>query len=263
MGNSDPFLTYLKSFGYSVVRLPRTDIRPLQLLLKHDTHLSRLGDLTTIIAPGPDVPLPAIKENVAVSNITGQQTRDLSAGVGLTLLGSIVGAMGGTTIGLDAGYKQAKTASFEFTNVLEDRVELLEVDQYLAGADVRPFTSHVAQLLEADAVYVTTAVIKSTTFIVQAKGSDGTALDVSVPVIQDIVGGSVAVTPFKGAGSRIVYQGQVPLVFGFQAARLYYQDGRYSAFKPLTPGEGALERTVGAPRPDFLVTDSPFTRLDA
>lgn len=26
---SDPFLTYLKAFGYSVIRLPKADVRPL------------------------------------------------------------------------------------------------------------------------------------------------------------------------------------------------------------------------------------------
>lgn len=263
MGNSDPFLTYLKSFGYSVVRLPRTDIRPMQLFIKHDTRLSRLGELTAVLEPGPDVPPPALKENLPAANITGQQTRDLSLGVGLTLLGSIIGAMGGTTIGLDAGYKQARSASFEFTNVLEDRVDLVEVDQYLSGADVSPFSSHVAQLLEADAVYVTTSVIKSTTFIVEAKGQDGLSLDLKVPLIQDIVGGSIAVSPARGAQGKIVYEGKIPLVFGFQAARLYYQDGRYSAFKPLAAGAAALERTVAAPQPEFLTTDSPFARLDA
>ena len=264
MGDSDPFLTYLKSFGYSVVRLPRTDIRPLQVLVKEDTRLTRLGDLATIVRPGKQIALPALKENVAAANISGQRTRDLSIGVGLSILGSVIGAMGGSKLGLDAGYTRATTAAFEFTDVLEDRVDLIDIDQYLTDADISAFSNHVAQLLEADAVFVTTSTIKTRKFIVQAKDSNGVTLDVKVPDIQGVVGGSVKVSTSGEAASKVVYEGTVPLVFGFQAARLYYENGRYTAFKPLAPGETALEAVTvpREPRVDYLVTDSPFVRLN-
>jgi hypothetical protein len=264
MGNSDPFLTYLKSFGYSVVRLPRTDIRPLQVLVREGTRLSRLGELATILRPGDRVQPPVVKENVAAANISGERTRDLSIGLGLSILGNVIGAMGGSKMGLDVGYKRAKTASFEFIDVLEDRVDLADVDQYLTDADISAFSNHVTQLLEADAVYVTTSTIKTKTFIVQAKESDGNTLDVQVPEIQGIVGGSVKVSAAGSSASKVVYEGQVPLVFGFQAARLYYEQGRYTAFKPLQSGETAFESTTkgGDPRGDYLVSDSPFVRLD-
>jgi hypothetical protein len=264
MGNSDPFLTYLKSFGYSVIRLPRADIRPLQVLVRDDTRLTRLGDLATVLRPGTQIALPPLKENIAAANISGERTRDLSIGVGLSILGSIIGAMGGSHLGLEAGYKRAKTAAFEFADVLEDRVDLADIDQYLTDADISAFSSHVAKLLEADAVYVTTSTIKTKKFIVQAKESDGTAIDVKVPEIQGMVGASVKVSTSGAASSKIVYEGQVPLVFGFQAARLYYENGRYTAFKPLEPGEGAFERVSKGKdaRADYLTTESPFVRLD-
>jgi hypothetical protein len=264
MGSSDPFLTYLKSFGYSVVRLPRTDIHPLQVMVKEDTRLSRLGDLSAILKPGAQIALPTVKENVAAASISGERTRDLSIGVGLTILGSVIGAMGGSKMGLDVGYKQAKTATFEFADVLEDRVDLIDVDQYLTDADISAFSNHVAQLLEADAVFVTTSIIKTRKFIVEAKDSSGATIDVQVPEIQGAVGGSVKVSTAGGGSSKVVYEGAVPLVFGFQAARLFYEHGRYTAFRASVPGENALE-TVTSPgdrRAEYLVTESPFVRLD-
>ena len=150
MGNSDPFLSYLKSFGYSVVRLPRTDLRPLQVLVKEDTRLTRLGDLTTVLRPGQQVAIPALKQDVPAANVSGERTRDLSIGVGLSILGNIIGAMGGSKMGLEVGYKRARTAIFEFADVLEDRVDLADIDRYLSDADIDAFSSHVAQLLEAD-----------------------------------------------------------------------------------------------------------------
>jgi hypothetical protein len=264
MGDSDPLLTYLKSFGYSVVRLPRTDLRPLQLLVRAETRLTRLGDLSAVLQPGGRAPLPPLTENVAAANISGERTRDLSLGVGLSILGNVIGAMGGSTVGLEAGYKQAKTAAFQFTDVLEDRVDLLAIDQYLGDADVNPLSTYAAQLLDADAVYVITSTIKTRTFVVDAKDASGASVDLQVPEIQGVVGGNVKVSASPGGASKVVYEGPVPLVFGFQAARLFYADGRYTAFKPLQPGEAALEAHVAAAsvaRAEYLQTDSPFARL--
>src|SRR5689334_4121378 len=89
MGNSDPFLTYLKSFGYSVIRLPRTDISPLQVLVKEGTRLTRLGDLVSILQPGERVALPVVKMDIPAASISGERTRDLSIGVGLSILGNL------------------------------------------------------------------------------------------------------------------------------------------------------------------------------
>ncbi len=259
MGNSDPVLTYLKSFGYSVVRLPRADIRPLQVLTKDDTRLSRLGELATVLQPRGHIASPAVRENVPAATISGQRTRELSFGVGLSILGSIIGAMGGSKLGLDVTYKQARTVAFEFTDVLSDGVELVDIDQYLTDADVSPFSTHVATLLESDAIYVTTSTIKSRKFVVDAKQSDGTTLEVKIPDIQGVVGGNVKVSTAGTGSSKVVYEGAVPLVFGFQAARLFYENGRYTAFKGLAPGEHGLE---ARPEGDYLSTASPFARLE-
>ena len=37
---SDPFVNALKSFGYNIVRLPKSDIQPLLLLSKNGTTLT-------------------------------------------------------------------------------------------------------------------------------------------------------------------------------------------------------------------------------
>ncbi len=260
MGNSDPFLTYLKSFGYSVIRLPRTDIAPLQVLVKEGTRLTRLGDLVAILKPGEQVALPVVKSDIPAANISGERTRDLSIGVGLSILGNVIGAMGGSKLGLDVGYKNAKTATFEFADVLEDHVDLIAVDQYLSDADISAFSHHAAQLLEADAVYVTTSVIKTKKFIVQAKQNNGVTLDVKVPEIQNAVGGNVKVSTTGGTSDKVLYEGAVPLVFGFQAARVYYENGRYSAFKPLHAGRDRT-RSVGAgravPAPTTIAARAP------
>ena len=167
---NDAFLTYLKSYGYCVVRLPKTDIRPLQILTRQGSNLQRLGDLETVLGAGSQIPLPPIKENVRAANISGQRTSDMSCGVGLSILASVLGAMGGSKLGIDAKYANAKTAAFEFQEVYEDSAEIARIDQYLCDADVSPFSQHVAQLLEADDIYLTTATIKE--YPIYGRGED-------------------------------------------------------------------------------------------
>src|SRR5438046_2352847 len=137
---SDPLLTYLKSFGYNVVRLPKTDIKPLQILLQQGNlltghELNRLGDLATLLVTGRQIGLPPIQENAQAANISGQRTSDLGVGVGLSILGTIIGSMGGSKLGLDVKYQQAKSVAFEIQDVLADSVNVVELDQYLADAD--------------------------------------------------------------------------------------------------------------------------------
>jgi len=257
MSCSDPYLKELRNKGYNVVRLPKADIRPLQLLARRGDALDRIGELVTVLPPGGPVPLPPVKLDGKVASLSGQHSGDLSLGIGLSVLGTVIGAMGGSKLGLDLEYKNAKSVTFEFLDVLEDRIEIAALDQYLAVADVSPFSSYVTKLLEADQIYVTTAVVKSNKIGVEAKGTGNTGVDVSVPEIKGVVGGNVKVGPGSERSSKVTFEGSVPLVFGFQAVRLFYEKGRYQRFEVLGGG-AALEKV---PEPELL-GEGPFVRLD-
>lgn len=240
---TDPFVAYLKSYGYNVVRLPKADIQPLQLLSRQGRNLGRLGDLADIMLPGEEIALPEIRQNVRAANISGQKTSNMSIGIGLNILGTIIGAIGGTSLGLDLAYKGGRTVQFEFQDVYEDSIKVTLLDKFLADADIDPHSRHVASLLEADALYIINSCIKSTRFTVEAYKKDGAGLELKIPVIQEIVGGEVNVSGEAETTSRVTYESPVPLVFGFQAVQLFYDQGIYTAYKPLTSGTGlrALE----------------------
>ena len=260
MSCNDPYVKTLRDFGYNVIRLPRADVRPLQLLAKQGDSLNRIGELTTVLHAGAHVPLPKIVENTRVAAVSGGRTGDLSLGIGVSVLGSVIGAMGGSKLGLDLKYQSAKSVAFEFPDVFEDRVEIALLDQFLADADVSPFAAHVGKLLDADQLFVTTAALKSTKVSVEAKRSKDTALDVSVPEIQKVVGGNVKVGGQSEVTSKVTYEGSVPLVFGFQAARLFYEDGHYQRFELLSDSTTMVRGLPGRPaRP--LLSEGAFVRL--
>jgi len=230
-------------------------------MAKNGKDLDRLGDLTTVLVAGSNIKVPRISENNTATNITGQRTSDISFGIGLSILGSFIGAMGGSKLGLDTKYQQAKTIAFEFNQVLEDRIDVAMLDQYLADSDVNPFSRHVSEMLEADEVYVTTATIKSKKFTVEAKMSNGTSLQLNLPDIQGIVGGNVKIAGQSHMASKITYEGNVPLVFGFQAVRLFYEKGRYTAFKPLTAEVAMRAITPPTDGTSRLITEGLYARL--
>src|SRR5688572_12003868 len=100
--------TYLKSPGYNVVRLPKADIQPLQIFIKEQGILKPLGELSSILIAG-EVSLPSIKQNQPMAGMKGKRTNDLSIGIGISILGNIIGAMGGSKLGLDVKFSKAKT----------------------------------------------------------------------------------------------------------------------------------------------------------
>lgn len=258
---ADPFISFLKDHGYCAVRVPKADVRPLQLLSRQGHLLERMGDLGTVLVAGNGVRLPTVHSDLPAPSLSRQRTGDLSYGLGLSILGDVIAAMGGSKIGLDAKYERAHRLVFEFTDVLEDRVDLAELDQYLAGADISPFSRHVADMLEADELYVITSTIKSRLVTVGAVNQAGVDLPVLPPMIQALVGSGITVSGHDGHAHGLTYQGPVPLVFGFQAVRLIYDNGRYSAFQPVPAGAVMRTMTPAPPQRDSLATEGAFARL--
>jgi hypothetical protein len=254
----DPFANLLKEQGYLAIRMPKADVRPLQILAQGDVDLERLGDLASVFEAGA-VKLPDISPPQPSPELSGKRTGDLKLGLGLTLLGNIVAALGGSRLGLKGRYEKAHTLTFEFHEVLAESVPLTELDKFLAAADVNPFSRYVGQLLEADAVYITTATIKSKKFTVEARKSDNTSLELDVPVVQQGVGAEVKVSKDAAAAWKLTYEGTLPLVFGFQATQLFYEKGEYRTMKPVS--QPVVMKALPKDNRSRLMTDAPFVRL--
>jgi hypothetical protein len=122
----------------------------------------------------------------------------------------------------------------------------------------------VADLLEADSIYVVSETIKSRKFTVDAQAGGEIEAAVDVPEIQEIVGAKVNVSASGSRSSKLTYESVEPLVFGFQAIRLYYDQGRYTAFEPL-PSGGIAARDLESLLPQgvhVFESEGTFARLD-
>jgi hypothetical protein len=222
----DSSTKFLKKLGYNVVRLPREGIVPLQLIGVQNGDAQQLGGLDQLIVNGAGAGgLPVIRTNEKAVDVNGQRSSDLSAALGLNILGAIIGSMGGD-LGIKTQYKAAKTITFEYTDVTGDAVDPLAVGRYLRDALVDVDNKIVEQyVLGNGRLYLITRTLKSTKFRVDAKRSDGGSLAVEVPEIQKTVGGNIEVKADASGSNAVTYEGKIPLIFGFQCLDVGVRDG--------------------------------------
>ncbi|MEZ5403836.1 MAG: hypothetical protein R2729_29420 [Bryobacteraceae bacterium] len=266
MARPDESITFLKDRGYSVLRMPRADMQPLHTLLRAGKKdLTRLGDLATITIAGAN-PLPPLSvDNEAPIAISGKESSSTKAEVGLTILGNIIQALGGNTLGVGSAYGNAKTITFKYEDVLEDHAAIDRLDQYLSTCQFRSDQRTVTDALIDDAVFVVTSVIKTNKFSVNAQGDRGGKVSLDVPALSSLASANLKVDHSAAADGKIVFEGKTPVVFGFQAVRLFFADrnGRpeYSAMDPLKAGAAAA-RAAGKVEPTLLRLDEgAFFRL--
>jgi len=247
----DPSLAALKSVGYNVVRLPRVDLLPTQLLVAQGDRLHRLGELRTVFVANPEVTdVPPISADQPGPNISGTKSADVDIGTGLNILGGLISALGGSTLGLSLSYSRARSIQFEFTDTIENHTETAALDVFLASSKIHEYAVSARQMLDSDRVYVVTATLKSRSINVVAKDEHKNALAIDVPTIQNAIGGNLKVDNSGASSTTLTYQGAIPLVFGFQAIRLDFDQGRYRAFKLVEAG------TVGSEANESLDIDA-------
>jgi len=252
MSRPDQSITFLSTLGYSVVSLPRSDIKPGQTLLRTGKkQLNRLGDLATIMTAGAD-PLPAVSaDNLAPTGVSGQQSSSVNLNIGVSILGNILQALTGKNLDLSAGFKNTKSVTFAYEDVLEDHIALDQLDLFLTSATLKAGKS-VSDAFNNDNIFVLISTIKSQKITVTAQGDNNVSASVDVPVIQGVASGNLKVDLSHAAQSKVTFEGNTPIIFGFQAAEIFTRDGQFSTVNPSDPGKMALRDIHGQIAPTFL-----------
>lgn len=271
MSRPDQSITFLRSHGYSVFRFPRASAQPLELMHRDGKDLTRLGMVSDLVAAG-DLALPQASRDASPGiDIEGKETSKVNVAIGLSILGSFIGALGGGKLGVDAAFSNAKTVTFQYAGVMEDAVDVLSLEKFVKAGRISPHVpSGTLEKLLDDEVYVVTSVLKTKKILVSAQGESGSAVKVDVPVIQQAVGANLKVETARAQESRVAFEGAVPVAFAFQAVQLVFDDsGEFLTTQQLPAGDAAA-RTLSAPRamqppetprPVFLETRGAFVRV--
>lgn len=271
MSRPDQSITFLRGFGFSVFRFPRASAQPLELMHRAGKDLTRLGMVPDLVTAG-DVGPPDIRRDASPGiDIEGKETSKVNAAIGLSILGSFIGALGGGKLGLDVAFNQARTVTFQYAAVMEDAVDILAVEKFVKAGRISPhIPSGTLEKLLDDEVYVVTSVLKTRKIVVSGQGENGAAVTVDVPVIQQAVGANVKVETTGTVESHVAFEGAVPVAFAFQAVQLVFDDsGEFLTTQQLHAGDAAaraLPRTGGPDHtrtrgPVFLEAHGAFVRV--
>jgi hypothetical protein len=271
MSRPDQSITFLRSQGYSVFRFPRASAQPLELMHREGKDLTRLGMITDLVTPG-EQPAPDVRKDANPGiDIEGKETSKINVAIGLSILGSFIGALGGGKLGLDVAFNKARTITFQYAGVIEDVVDVLALEKFVKAGRIGPhIPAGTLEKLLDDEVYVVTSVLKTKKIIVAAQGETGTTTKVDVPIIQQAVGAKVDVGLAGTHQARVAFEGDVPVAFAFQAVQLVFDDsGEFLTTQQLPAGDAAARglqppRAMRSPdelRPVFLEARGAFVRV--
>src|SRR5437867_1193967 len=263
MARPDPFLTLLKDIGFLTVRLPRGDVRPLQMIEKDGKDLNLMGDLENAMASPAGATAPQVVQDIpAAQLIQGQQTSKIKLNIGLTLLGNILSALTGQNLNVSAAFQKASTVTFEFADVTVDKVDIILLDRFLNLSDINPDARAIHDLLLDGRMGVITATARTKKYLVSAQRDDGSNVGIDVPTIKGVAGGNLAVESAATGSAKVAFEGSTPLAFGLQGILISFdQNGRFTAFDPLKAGEGAARGLDLAAVPNFLTSPAIFADL--
>ncbi|MBO9579677.1 MAG: hypothetical protein J7498_02155 [Sphingobium sp.] len=244
---SDRSVNYLKSLNLNVILHPQEDLAPLALLGEYGGARGIIGTLGQL-TEAQNGDLPQITSGTA-ANINGQKSSKLPIKLGLDILGNIIGAMGGN-LGVTAAYEHASKVEFTYSGVTRYRANTIQIGDYLAASKVRwdhPILKKY--LFGKGKLYVLTEIVTSKKLGVTAYNHDNSTLSLEVPVIKELVGGSLSVGHEGETTTIVTYEGDKELAFGFVAIELSGgdrgDDGDFDLmFRPVNPG--AISFGVGA-----------------
>lgn len=265
IGKPDPFLDLLKQVGFLPVRIPRADIEPLGLVSRSGKELNLLGDVAQALETGEAAKPHTVADIRTAAAVQQTQTTQMTRGAGLSFLGNIIQSLSGKSCEIESAFKRAATIAMEFAGVSIDRIDVVMLDRYLSRASIHPDCRAIREQLTKDECGIITAVMKCRRYVVSAAQQDGSEVSLEVPLLQQAVGAQVRVSAVNQSQSKVAYEGRVPLVFGIQAVRLFYdRKGRFTAFDPMAPGS-AMMRGLSAPVrvPQLFPMEETFVQLAA
>jgi hypothetical protein len=220
----------LSGYGYNLVALQTTGIQPLLLLYKKQDSLGSLDSTLPKLFGTGNKALPSVMKDIAVASIEGSAALSFDAEGGITMLDWLLKKLHMGKLSGNAQFDAGNTVTISYQNVTEDKVDLLELDNYISESVPRTEKlSTYREKLEEGELYVVNAVLKSNMFSVAVTDKNGQHVDVEATV-KGIVDAKVDVTLEKNNSITLKHGGETPVVFGFKAQQIIYDKKRWWQF---------------------------------
>lgn len=240
----DPALTYLNELGYNVVRFPRADLSPLDVLGRQHGTLARLGSLGQLVRESGATMPHLIRDMPAVA-IEARRSSRIEARAALSILRPYLSALGAAA-GASAQFRSCRGMEFVFSDVHMDQASPADIAAVLGAHAIdgesplwRPYLDDEGELF----IVVETLKSQKLSIAIERETQSGASLDARA--VQAAVGGQVAVAAAGEQASLLSFSGQVPLVFGFKCLQLRLRAGRLT-LQNAAPGAGLAFATSAA-----------------
>jgi hypothetical protein len=221
----------LSDYGYNLVALPKEDIAPLMLLYKNGNAVGAVESTVDKLFTISDAALPVITKNKAVTSIDGGASVVFDAEAGVSMLDWLLKTlkMGKFSAKMEIGATHKVKITYE--NVKEDKVSLLELDNFISGSDpVEGKFNAFREKLEDSELYVINNVLKSNSFSIAVEDATGTKVDVEATV-KGIVDANVDIS--KNKNNEITLKNTDAdnyVVFAFKAQQIIYDQKQWWQF---------------------------------
>jgi hypothetical protein len=217
--------------------MPTTGFDVLWILTRDGGALRRFGLLSDVLAARHSLPTDAVRRAETTANATGTFTKSVRAGISLGIVNAILAALGGKT-GVDLSATGARSVEYAYTDVTADVVNLASLDRWLSGADLLPGGPRAADLLVAERLYLAVSSLKAAAVTSRFRDEKGMDLQVDVPAVQQLVGGSVTVSGSSVRTNVLTFRGSVPLTIAAKVAQLKADErGFWVNEEPVSAGE--------------------------
>ena len=225
----DPALTYLRKYGYCVVRLPTTQLRPMDVLGRDGDTPTYLGSIAKLCEDAP--PIPKAKSDT-VTEIEGKSTGTFTLDAGLRILDGLIAGFGAITGSARTGYGKVKYLRFAFDAPIVRSIDLGAIGDWLGEA--KPSFKNVVAthfLTDPDpdvSALIVHSVLLSKEITVTALDDVRQEVGVDVSALRATTSGALKIEHAARSGNQVRYVGDKLLTFGFACRRIVYEEQRWA-----------------------------------
>jgi hypothetical protein len=224
---NDPAVTYLRNLNYNVLRHPRADLAPLDVLGRTNSAAERLGALDAVWKTPVAKPKP---KPITSANVKGQSTASIKGSLGIKVLDGLLSGFGVGGVGGKFSLSGSKGMRFHFEKPIVLGIDVFVIGKYLGEGDLDQTNPAVDRYFynESAEVFIVTEVLRTNKLTIEfeAGGAGSAAADVSA--LQGLLQPQLEVARDKKRDSAITIATREPLSFGFKAQAVQYVDGKWT-----------------------------------
>jgi hypothetical protein len=219
----------LSDKGYNLVRYPRPNIMPLDVIVGAQPPLEWLGSLSLVWHSSSEVPAYSTGD---VPKFSYTRSSEFKGALGVRILQSLLRDFGVANASAQMSISSSSTLSFSFEAPRQLSVPLFSVAEYLRAGDLSIDNPAVKKYLTIDNAieshfYVITEVLRSRKLTVRVTGSNSESIKADASALGGTASGLLDASNSNDRSIEVAFDGTADVTFAFKAFELGYQNGSW------------------------------------